>query len=82
MLSEPLEIEGSGEQIAAEALRYPRQKMRLTIFPETAEAPVAKDTRSLNEKLAEIASRIPAEELKSLPADFCEQLDHYLYSAN
>jgi hypothetical protein len=37
------------------------------------------DTRPIAEVLAEIAAAIPAAELAQLPADFTDQLDHYIY---
>ena len=37
------------------------------------------DTRPIAEVLAEIAAAIPTEELAQLPADFTDQLDHYIY---
>jgi hypothetical protein len=39
----------------------------------------ALDPLTLEEKIAEIASRIPEEERDKIPADFLDQLDHYVY---
>lgn len=78
MVSEPIEIEGTWEQISAQASRYTGHKLRLTILPEESAMPL-KDSRSLDEKLAEIAALASPEELAKLPTDLSEQLDHYIY---
>lgn len=34
---------------------------------------------SIEDKIAEIAARVPAEEWAKLPADLSSQIDHYVY---
>jgi len=80
MITDPIEIEGTWEQIASQAPRYAGHKMRLTVLPEMAqETPDEQDTRSLEEKIAEIVSRVPEEEWNRLPSDMGDDLDHYIY---
>jgi hypothetical protein len=81
MISQPLEIEGTWEEIVALSPKLAGRRVRLTILPaipiEGASAP--KDTRSLEEKIAAIWADVPAEEWAKLPADFSDQRDHYVY---
>jgi hypothetical protein len=80
MITNPIEIEGTWEQIAEQGSRYAGHKMRLTVLPEyIADTPVAEDTRSLEEKMAEVLTRVPEEEWAKLPADMGDNLDHYIY---
>lgn len=80
MITNPIEIEGTWEQIASQASRYAKYKMRLTILPEMADqTPDEADTRPLEDKIAEIVARVPAEEWEKLPADMGDNLDHYIY---
>ncbi|MDQ2731830.1 MAG: hypothetical protein M3Y56_09245 [Armatimonadota bacterium] len=80
------EIEGTWDQIAAHAQRFAGHNLRLTILPSEVAmdhepVPLASDTRSLDEKLANLAASIPLEEQARLPADLCDQLDHYIYGS-
>ena len=79
MISYPIEIEGTWEQIAAQAQQFVKHKMRLTILPEVSAESTPKDTRTLNEKIAEIVAKVPEQEWDKLPADMGDNLDHYLY---
>lgn len=74
-----LEIEGTWEQIAAQAAQFGTRRMRLTILPEERVPVVPEDTRSLDEKLDALAASVPEEEWAKIPADMCDQLDHYVY---
>lgn len=78
-MSAPIEIEGNWEIIASEAARYKEHKMRLTVFPQSEVPPSEKDNRPIADILAEISARVPTNELPQIPADFCDQLDHYIY---
>ena len=79
MLTPTYEIEGTWEQIASQAAQFLTRRMRLTILPEET-APIAtEDTRTLDEKLTALAASVPPEELAKIPADMCDQLDHYVY---
>ena len=80
MITDPIEIEGTWEQIASQALRYSAHKMRLTVLPEIVqETPGTQDPRSLEEKIAEIVARVPEEEWAKMPDDMGDNLDHYIY---
>ncbi len=80
MITNPLEIEGTWEQIASQSSRYTAHKMRLTVLPEVVtETTKTPDTRTLEEKTADIVSRVPKEEWEKLPADMGDNLDHYLH---
>ncbi len=79
MLNHTFEIEGTWEQIAAQATQFMTRRMRLTILPEETVPAMTEDTRTLDEKLDALAASVPAEELAKIPADMCDQLDHYVY---
>lgn len=84
MPDQPTEIEGTWDQIAAQAQLFAGHKLRLTILPSEGvlqDVPSQRpnDTRSLDEKLADVAASIPPEDQAKLPADLCDQLDHYIY---
>ncbi|HZP84594.1 MAG TPA: hypothetical protein VFB21_23365 [Chthonomonadaceae bacterium] len=74
-----LEIEGTWEEIKERIPDFSGRKLHVIVLPAEEETEEPKDTRSLDEKLAEIAASIPKEELAKLPPDFCDQLDHYIY---
>lgn len=84
MVSQPLEIEGIWEEIVALAPNLSGRRVRLIVLPTThvedEEAP-AKDTRSIEEKIATIWADVPEEEWAKLPPDLSDQLDHYIYGA-
>lgn len=73
-----LELEGTAEQIKANLPDFDGRRLHIIVLPVETE-PAEKDIRPLDEKLAEIAARIPSEELAKIPSDFCDQLDHYIY---
>lgn len=80
MIVNPIEIEGTWEQIAVQAAKYPGHKMRLTVLPDLAgEAQTSPDTRSLEEKMRDILARVPKDEWDNLPIDMGDNLDHYIY---
>jgi hypothetical protein len=80
MMNQPIELEGTWEEISALASRYPGSKMRLTILPEdTSKEATEPGGRTLEEKIADLSARVPAEEWAVLPADMGDHLDHYLY---
>jgi hypothetical protein len=74
-----LELEGTWEEIVAQIPDFSGQKLRVLVYPATGNSAEASDTRPIAEVLAEIAAAIPAAELAQLPADFTDQLDHYIY---
>jgi hypothetical protein len=49
------------------------------VYPAEDNSPETPDTRPIVEVLAEIAATIPAAELATLPPNFTDQLDHYIY---
>lgn len=80
MIPSPLEIEGSWEQIAAQAPQYVRHKIRLTVLPEyVIEESKVEDTRTLEEKMTEIISKVHDNEWAKLPLDMGDNLDSYIY---
>ena len=85
MIAHTLEIEGTWEEIAAQTPQFVGRKMRLTVLPEVladvseTSAPVPKNCRSIEEKIAEILAKVPEEELAKFPTDIGDNLDHYIY---
>jgi len=49
------------------------------VYPADENSTAAHDTHPMAAVLAEIAATIPASELATLPPDFTDQLDHYIY---
>jgi hypothetical protein len=78
---EPVEIEGTWEEVAAHAPYLRGRRVRLTVLPERSQNNDGggEDTRTLEEKIAEIVAQVPEEEWEKLPADLGSQLDHYIY---
>ena len=74
-----LELEGTWDEIAAQIPDFSGQKLRVLVYPAEDNSPETHDTRPIAEVLAEIAVTIPAAELATLPPDFTDQLDHYIY---
>ena len=74
-----LELEGTWEEIAAQIPDFSGQKLRVLVYSAEDSSPEVHDTRPIAEVLAEIAATIPAAELATLPPDFTDQLDHYIY---
>jgi hypothetical protein len=74
-----IELEGTWEEIVAQIPDFSGQKLRVLVYPATGNSAEASDTRPIAEVLAEIAAAMPAAELAQLPADFTDQLDHYIY---
>jgi len=79
MITPLLELEGTWEEIAAQIPDFSGQKLRVLVYPVEENSPEAHDTRPIAEVLAAIAATIPAAELATLPPDFTDQLDHYIY---
>ena len=74
-----LELEGTWEEIIAQIPNFSGQKLRVLVYPATGNDVETYETRPIAEVLAEIAATIPATELATLPSDFTDQLDHYIY---
>jgi hypothetical protein len=80
MEPELLEIEGTWEEIAAHASRFSGRRLRLIVLPGEPESPPgSSESRSLEEKIADIVARVPEEEWAKLPSDLGDHLDHYIY---
>jgi hypothetical protein len=79
MITPLLELEGTWEEIVAQVPDFSGQKLRVLVYPATRHDAENRDARPIAEVLAEIAAAIPAGELAQLPADFTDQLDHYIY---
>jgi len=83
MISQPLEIEGTWEEIVALAPNLAGRRVRLIVLPAIPvienEPAALKDTRSIEEKIAEIVADVPEEEWAKLPPDLGDNLDHYIY---
>ena len=73
------EIEGTWEEIAAQIPDFSGKKLRVLVYSAIDNGKEAPDTRPIAEVLATIAAAIPAAELATLPPDFTDQLDHYIY---
>lgn len=82
MTTSPLELEGTWEEIVAQLPDFSGQKLRVLVYPMAGDSTAAQDTRPIAEVLAEIAVAAPAAELAQLPADFTDQLDHYIYGTS
>jgi hypothetical protein len=77
---QPIELEGTWEEIAAHASYLAGRRVRLIVLPEGTEGlPTPEDTRSIEEKIAEIVAEVPEQEWAKLPSDLGDQLDHYIY---
>ncbi len=80
MEAQPLEIEGTWDEISAHASRFAGRRLRLIVLPEESQAPSeSREPLSLEEKIAGIVSQVPEEEWAKLPSDLGDQLDHYVY---
>jgi hypothetical protein len=83
MIAQPLEIEGTWEEIVALAPNLSGRRVRLIVLPAIpaieGESVSLKDTRSIEEKIAEIVADVPDEEWAKLPPDLGDNLDHYIY---
>ena len=78
MISEPLEIEGTWEQIAALEPSLRGRRLRVTVLDKTADIGVVLDKKPLSAIFDEIRAESP-ELWNDLPADLAEQHDHYIY---
>lgn len=74
-----LELEGTWEEIIAQIPDFSGQKLRVLVYPAAEHGAEERDTRPIAEVLADIAASIPAAALTRLPADFTDQLDHFIY---
>ncbi len=76
-----LDLEGTGAEIAERLSDYADRRIHVIVLPATTPEIQEKDERPITEALAEIAACVSAEEISRLPADFTDQLDHYLYGS-
>jgi hypothetical protein len=76
-----LDMEGTGAEIAARLSDYADRRIHVIVLPTTEPAMQNNDARPIAEVLAEIALRVSAEKGTQIPADFTDQLDHYLYGS-
>jgi hypothetical protein len=72
-------MEGTWEEIAEHLTTFSGRKLRFIVLPVEEAGSERKDTRPIADVLAEIAAKIPQEEVAKLPSDFTDQLDHYIY---
>lgn len=85
MDTSPIEFTGTPAEIAQYLASFPNQRLHVAVRPARESDPTTprlgfpKDDRDIMEVLHEIAASVPASELAKLPADFCDQLDHYIY---
>ena len=79
MEPQPIEIEGTWEEIVAHAPQLAGRRVRLTVLPEERRGTATVDTHSLEEKIAKIVAQVPDDEWAKLPSDLGDQLDHYIY---
>ena len=76
-----LDLEGTGAEIVERLSEYVDRRIHVIVLPATELSGHKKDERSVAEMLAEIATHTASEEVDRLPADFTDQLDHYLYGS-
>ena len=77
MEPEPLVMEGTWEELSAHASEFAGRRLRLVVLPARDDGkPKESDTRSLEEKIAEIAAQVP-QELKG-PALSCRDASDFL----
>ncbi len=81
MVSGPIIVEGTAEEIAEQLPHWKGRRVRLSILPHSAETDAPDDPRSLEEKIAAIMADVPDEEWAKLPPDLSDNLDHYIYGA-
>jgi hypothetical protein len=74
-----LELEGTWDEISAQMSGFADQRLHILVYSVTTQDAPVSDARPIGDVLAEIAAKIPSEELAKLPADFTDQLDHYVY---
>ena len=80
MSQKTVEIEGTWEQISEHASRYIGHRMRLTILAKPVEDVSSHaDTRTIEQKIADIVAKVPDGEWIKLPSDMGDNLDHYVY---
>ncbi len=56
------------------------RRVHVIVLP-ASEPSVHVDSRPISESLAEVAAMVQANDVNSLPGDFTDQLDHYLYGS-
>ncbi|MCW3055458.1 MAG: hypothetical protein JWN14_4628 [Chthonomonadales bacterium] len=76
-----LDLEGTGAEIAERLSDYADRRIHVIVLPATEPDMQKKDGRPIAEVLAEIAAHVSLEVTARLPADFTDQLDHYLYGS-
>ncbi len=81
MISKPIEIEGTAEEIAAQLPRWRGRRVRLSVLPDSVDIAANTDPRSIEEKIAAIMAEVPEEDWAKLPPDLSDNLDHHIYGA-
>ena len=81
-MTKVLEFEGTAEEIQLRFADFAGQRMYVTAY--SVEAPLADsaspaDKMSTVQKIIARAKLTPKHESDKIPADFCDQLDHYIY---
>ncbi|HET6383709.1 MAG TPA: hypothetical protein VFJ58_09980 [Armatimonadota bacterium] len=77
MISPILEIEGTWDEIKARVPDFEGKRLRVTV--RVAEDPAGEALSPLDAALVDIWSNVPDESWDQFPADFGDNLDHYLY---
>jgi hypothetical protein len=81
MVTPLIDMEGTWEEVAERLPAFAGRKLRFIVLPVEEAVLEREDTRPIADVLAEIAAKIPQEEVDKLPPDFTDQLDHYIYGA-
>ena len=77
MKAPELELEGTWEEIQARIPDFNGKRLKVTV--RVAEEAPRKRPGSLEEALEEIRKTVPDSAWETLPPDFSDNLDHYIY---
>lgn len=74
MVTPPLEIEGTWEEIVARAAELKGRRLKVTVLPAEEN-----EAGTIEEAIAALAAQVPPEAWENLPEDLLDNLDHYVY---
>lgn len=75
-----IELHGTWKEIEAQLPDFQEQRLHVIVFPEAGVSAEPAEARSpLDAALAEIWNTTPEESWEQMPADFGDNIDHYLY---
>jgi len=75
-----LEMEGTWEEVAARAGELAGRRVRLTVLPDEKKPAKANGSGlTIEEKIQQIAAKVPDDAWNSIPPDLSDNLDHYIY---